>query len=643
MPLKIRCPHCRRVLIADDAIAGEQRACPGCGRPLSVPVPIDAESVHTPQAATVGAACPHCSAECAPGATVCRRCMRDLSTGRRLPFARRIALVSLRTWTVVVASFAALAVGVTAAISALAPYWRMEQTASSAQHIATSGPASRPAFAPLAERLLNAESAAERIRVASELAAQGSLAADEVAAALDRSLQESASPMRRGNQIAAIRLLGEYPAPHAIAALAPCLDVPALRNESAWALAMNGDARDVQRVAENWALSLRRAMLAARLATLSRESISPHAVELSQAHRRRQRDALRRLGADGFLAAAATLWDGWEYLGQARDEVVAAELFAIARGQSDDVDVRTTVQESRSARDVLSRAIADGAPAVKAAACVVLVRHQPQYRAAREHALPELAALLPACAPLDQQRVTWTLALLTGRPFGAIDADRSPADVSRDDVLAVVQWARNSLAARLGPLRTPPQDYPAPPHVSIRVATVRRQMQLSLLARITGGWGEARAASREWIAAGFDFTPELRRLADPTHSPVDLAALCASLTIAATRPDETWRPALELWCEARDQPAWVRTMAETVRAAWDARRAGAAARLSWPAGLDFSGVGSGPGRNPTWDDFGPIIASGGDVLISRLARPDAPPAHHALLEAARRAQAAVRR
>ncbi|MCG3125984.1 MAG: hypothetical protein CHACPFDD_00812 [Phycisphaerae bacterium] len=637
MPLKIRCPHCRRVLLADETIAGEQRACPGCGRPLSVPVPIRNESVVAPAAHTVGAACSHCGAESAPGAVVCRRCHRDLASGRRLPILRRVALVSLRTWTILVASFAGLAVCVGAAISLLSPYWRGEHEPA-VQTAAASAPASRPMLAQLAERLLRATSADERMRLAAEIGAQGSLATGHVAAALGQARRESATVARPLNQLAAIRLLGEHPAAEAVAVLTGCLEDAALRDEAAWALAMNGDGREAARVAERWALALRRAMFAARLAALSREAVSPGAVELSLSRLRRQRDALRRLGAEGFMAAAAALWDGWDYLGQERDEVFSSELFAIARGQSDDIDVRTAVEESRIARDVLSRAIGEGSAGVKAAACVVLVRHQPQYRVARERAIPELAGLLPACAPLDQQRLTWTLALLTGRSFGAVDSERSPADVGRDDVLAVVQWARTSQIAKPGPLRTPPADYRPAPRVGTRVATVRRQEQLDLLRRMELGWNEARGATRDWLAAGFGFTPELRRLADPSRSPVAPAALCASLTVAASRPDESWRPALVLWCEARDQPVWVRTMAETVRAVWDVRAG--AARPTWPAGLDFSDVGTGPG--PAWDDFGLIIAAAGDTLMARLARPDAPAAHRALLDAARRAQTARR-
>jgi hypothetical protein len=117
MPLKIRCPHCHRVLVAEDAAAGEARPCPACGRAFSVPLPRSA-TVEPPKPVVtiMPHTCPRCRTEVAGAATFCHNCHTDLITGQRLPLRRRLRLLSWRFRVIAGLGLAILAVGAVAAI-----------------------------------------------------------------------------------------------------------------------------------------------------------------------------------------------------------------------------------------------------------------------------------------------------------------------------------------------------------------------------------------------------------------------------------------------------------------------------------------------------------------------------------------------
>ena len=87
MPLKIRCPHCHRTLVAEDDTAGQRKLCPACGVPFDVPLPVPAAS---PAPVDVARRCPRCHAEVAPGTAVCRNCLTEIGTGKRLPVLQRL-------------------------------------------------------------------------------------------------------------------------------------------------------------------------------------------------------------------------------------------------------------------------------------------------------------------------------------------------------------------------------------------------------------------------------------------------------------------------------------------------------------------------------------------------------------------------
>ena len=97
MPLKIRCPHCRKILLAEDEYAGQDKACPECGRAFNIPVPISDRAISdAAPAPDIVSKCPHCGCDVAPGTSFCQACKRDLASGKRIPLAQRLQRVSVR-------------------------------------------------------------------------------------------------------------------------------------------------------------------------------------------------------------------------------------------------------------------------------------------------------------------------------------------------------------------------------------------------------------------------------------------------------------------------------------------------------------------------------------------------------------------
>ena len=87
MPLRIRCPHCHKTLLAEDETVGQRKLCPACGEVIDVPLPVE-EVAEGP--ADVGTKCPRCGAGVAPGTSACRKCHTNIVTGQRLPLPQRL-------------------------------------------------------------------------------------------------------------------------------------------------------------------------------------------------------------------------------------------------------------------------------------------------------------------------------------------------------------------------------------------------------------------------------------------------------------------------------------------------------------------------------------------------------------------------
>ena len=99
MPLKIRCPHCHRVLVAEDAASGQQKLCPACKQPFMVPRAEDLPRLPSRDAPPPERRkCPRCGTEVGPSTRYCPQCPTDLRTGKILPWSQRIQYISWRVW-----------------------------------------------------------------------------------------------------------------------------------------------------------------------------------------------------------------------------------------------------------------------------------------------------------------------------------------------------------------------------------------------------------------------------------------------------------------------------------------------------------------------------------------------------------------
>lgn len=615
MPLKIRCPHCFRKLVADDDVAGEPKACPACGEVFNVPLPRAAQKAAGAPATTLPR-CPRCDTELVPTASYCHRCHTDLQTGRRLPLKRRLRLVSPRTW-----ALGGCALVVAALLVYVAAQFFIIRSRDPRAPFRPTMPAPIPAAA-LAQELLGAGDAGQRRAALASLAGVEQRAAPAVARALAAALESGTGDLEaRRNQVAAIELLARNQAYHTelaaewIGVFERCEARPALREAALRARGMIGDARALDDLRRLWLEKLRRRLLLARVARVSRMDDGP-AIRLVSARARRAMaaaaDGLRVLARDDntpvFEQLAEDYWQSWTWLGQGTGDGFAEELFALAGPSQSGLEFKP--EDVRQPRDIMKRVAQRGSSAARAAAGLVLEAQQGRYRRACRAIADTLAEILPDCAPADQQRLTWAIGRLRGRLFGTATRDH-PLDVTATEIEAAQRWARPGFAPNVaGP-------YPPPPILSYRLTAAARLLEQDLLRGLRGGWPAADEALDDWLVADLGFTPRLRALIDPGQRRPVYPALAAALVCVAVYDEQTLRPELELWREAVDQPAWVRALAYTVLGSLDARRGRWAS--GWPAGLDLGNTKLLDAGTPGWEHFGRAIAAGGPVTLHRLA------------------------
>jgi phage FluMu protein Com len=639
MPLKIRCPHCHRVLIAEDQTAGQQKLCPACGQVFNVPLPSSMPVLTRPAApSTPARTCPHCRTEVGPTASYCHKCHADLSTGKRLPLGRRLRLLSWRFWTAAGLGLA----GVGLAAFAGVQFYLIRSQPAKTTFVPTQ-PRDFPA-AELAEQLLRARSPGDRQTALEHLGGVELRATPAVAAALAASLgQQVTDPQARWNRVAAIDLLARHGKTHPqlvpqwLDLLARCqqdrsLYVPALR-----ARAVLGDAGVLEEVTNAWLTRLERLLLLSRVVRASQSEGQPGVSLLFRQFDRelvRCAEGLRALAQDEnspvFQRLAGIYWDSWDWLGQGRGDRLADEVFNLARPADRTLEFRA--EDVRGPREVLRRVAETGSPAVRAAAGLILEQRGPQYKTVCRGIAEELAKLLPDSTAADQQRLTWAITRLRGKLFG-VTARADPLEVTEEEIAAAQEWANPGVRPTL---KLP---YRQPPLLTYRAVTAARLIERDLLNEMRRGWPAARAVVDGWLAAGLGCTPRIHELLNPGQRHPNYPALAAALILTAEYDEQSLRPQLELWREATDQPAWVRALAYTVLGSLDTRRG--RWDSGWPLGLELGDPSVLDSGQPGWEDFGRVLATGGQPMRDRLAnwKPAPLPAEvqAKLLEAAERA------
>ena len=636
MPLKIRCPHCQQVMVADDSAAGERVACPACHQPFSVPLPRAAIPDEVARRGG-GRICPHCKTEVAPLAEFCQRCLTELSSGRRPPWRQRLRMRPARWWLV---RGALVAGGLVVLAAGTAVY----RTQTRPPRVLTP-PTTRPVapVAELARQLLEATTPADREQVLRNLAGVEHLAAPAVAAALRAAIETPwTSPQQSANRLAAIELLIRQTAtcpPDEAAAwsetLAQCQRDPELYQPSLRARALLGDARVTEELARTWLDTLERQLFLRRLVQNTgadgqpgpRLLLSRLTIELG-----RLSDAIRQLGQNPEVAVfervAEAYWESWHWLGQGAGDLFATELFSLARPP--ETTLRFRPEDVRTPRDVMRRIAERGSADARAGAAMAL-HTAPQYRTASREVAGLLGELLPQCDARDQQRLTWVLAQLRGRLFGPVPRSH-PLEVTAAEVAAAQEWVRPGTRPVLK------EPYPTPPQPPYRATPPHLQIEAALWRDLQGNWDSARMAMERWLTSGLGNTPRMRRLLDPAQPQPHYPALAAAMVVAACRNDASTRSQLELWREATDQPAWVRALAYTALGTLDA--SSGSWKSGWPSGLELGDTTPLERGTPSWSYFGRLLAAGGAGMQARLRDapgPLPPPAIRTkLLEAAAR-------
>jgi phage FluMu protein Com len=615
MPLKIRCPHCFRVLVAADETAGQTKLCPACGQMFNVPIP--PRIVREPAAAPADTAprCPRCHREVAPAATHCPRCHTDLATGKRLPLRQRLRLFSWVFWLLVGGAGVAGIVLVLVVIQLARIYTQPATTP-----FAPTPPRALPT-ADLAQRLLSAADDAQRAAALAGLGGVELRAASDVARALATSLDSNTSnPALRWNQIAAIELLARagHASPQALAegldALYRCSVRPELRPAALRARAILGDMTVAEELADLWLDVLQRLCLFMRVTRVGHSAEQPAsrlALQQVAADQARCADGLRALLANPdcrvleYLVSA--YWSSWQWLGQGRGDRLADELFDLARPGDQRLEFHP--EDVRQPRDLLKAIATQAAPATRAAAGLILEQRGPQYKTLCRTIAETLGGLLGDCDAADQQRLTWAIGQLRGKLFAGV-ARTDPREVSADEIAAAMRWATPRAPATLR------SSYPEPPVLTRRIVTVARQLERDLLAEMQQGWDQVGPALERWQAAGLGCTPRIAAQINPGQRRPNYPALAAAFAIIAQANEQALRPQLELWHEATDQPAWLRALAYTVLGSLDAQRGDWPSK--WPVGLDLGDTRLFDAGRPGWDIFGRVLIAGGPAMLERL-------------------------
>jgi hypothetical protein len=614
MSLRVRCPHCKATLVAADEQAGLPGNCSECGRRFIMPLPV-AETAKV--RASVATKCVRCRADLAPGTAVCPRCATNQASGERLSPAARLRRLSVRAWTITAAS--ALLIGLTA--WTVVEVWRNWSGRTVAPPVSGPSPvAGHPNVDGLAERLFAARSPAERKQAADAIIEHGTASVTPLLERLARVSVTERDPQAIFNAERAIDLVAKLGGPANAAALRDLPRIPLLKADVTRARAMLADATVSADAAALWTDLARKRMFFERLSKLApAEAASADRTAVSRAGEAADRvaDGLRVLAQlpESTIVGTLleTLFSSWSWLGQQRDERYSAEIWDAAKPPRDaDADFRHRV---RAARRVLDRTSQTASAGARAAAGLVLANSGPQYESLRKEIISALAAQLSECPPVDQQRLTWTLARLAGQRFGDISDRSAPQDVERTTVLAALDWARTSGIANPPPLRTARESYPPPPLPALRVVTAERQLEQALLREIDAGWPTAEKAADRWVAARLGLTPRLNERLDPAHHEPKLAAVAAAMLIAAESNAVTARTRLEVWSKAADQPVWLRGFAGTALAVLDARGGRSVER--WPGDLSPAVFEFGPDR-PSANQWGRLISAGGAEILDRL-------------------------
>jgi hypothetical protein len=470
----------------------------------------------------------------------------------------------------------------------------------------------------LAQALLDARTAEARAAALTALRGVEATIAPALVAALEASLDGANDGLElRASRLAVLDLLSRHADAAASerqrwqAVLLRCQEDAGLRAAALRTRAMIGDADALEDLTDFWLAALEQTQFLERL---SAESGSRDAGDAATRARRRLTalgDGLRRLAEEPenlvFERLAAAYWRSWCWLGQDAGEGFAAELFSLARPAEDTLAFRPELV--REPRDILSRVAQRGTPDARAAAGVILKQRAPQYKRLSTRVADILAEVLPTCDAAEQQRVTWALASLRGQRYGKA-ARRHWLELTGEEVAAALRSGSPAAVPRAH------ASYAGPPALSYRASTARGRQRRDLVEQLRGDWPGSWQAVRTWLQTDLGASPLLHPLLNPGQRRPDYPALAGGLVLVAVTGDDTCRAQLRLWCEATDQPAWVRALAYTVHGSLDARRGHWSS--GWPGGLDLSKMGELDKGGPSWEHFGMVIAAGGVAMRERL-------------------------
>ncbi|QOJ13473.1 MAG: hypothetical protein HRU75_01930 [Planctomycetia bacterium] len=540
MALKIRCPHCNGILLAEDWTAGEGRNCPRCGRGFTVPLPATAAPAERAATAVSGVTCARCRAALAPGTRQCRHCLSDPTTGARLPMGRRLRLLSAKFW---------FGLSLAAVAMMIAGFLIVPALRRAPPEVVSSEPIPPPTVdaeghtRALVQRVLTARDAPTREAAARELQRAGVVGHAAIASAMSEALSGGApDPRSLRGMLGLVAILSNEPSAAGRPALAAAARNPALRDAALRALVRSGDTDAVAPAVEQWLIHVKQLLAAERGSALIGDEFAQSAIAEA---RRRSNEwlAALRTQPDAVIAEALRhYWTTLGWLGQPATEGVGRAIFDLARPSAPaGASAADVVSGIRAARRALEgAAAAPAATDVRAAVLLILAQNVPQYRSLHERLLTELLPGLLDRDPLVRRRVVWTIARVGGPVLGSGARAPHPQMVDEEAVRATTEWAvglgllspggdrsRGGAASDEAPLTDPTLA------LARRVVTPRRQLEHALLSGLHGEPGSAVAALRRWRSERIGYSPRAAALLDAARSGVSPAARLAAALLAA--------------------------------------------------------------------------------------------------------------
>lgn len=625
-----------------DELAGRNTVCLGCKALFTVPIPVQ-RTAQKP----VTRECPTCKHPNAPGTAICQRCGTELASGKRPVWHQRPRWWGWQRWTLLGATLVLIAWG---AFVGSGFYQQSRERADAEDRLAVQRP---EAISPRRAALVTFFNASTQQEARDTVGVMRLLTVGDVADVIEqladlaqRDASTELSTLKVECACFALSSLTIEPeAPRR--ALLQAIDAhedAAERDACLVARGRLGDPRVAEPLSMRWSSALRRELLVTRYRAFDSERLTDEhgTSDRSSNGLARGLRGLAALRGPGVLTPVLEqLWTSQAWLGQDGIDPFARALFdllgvdRVARRSGESLTRDELIADVRHARDQLvglarlhaeqssasGRSAADEgwrvSPSALGAAMIVLNVSAPQYTRVAEQLRAQAAEAFRSATPREQQRLVWSFARVLRRRYANVDSGMPQSEIDRDVVEEWLRWAR-AVYPTLADVE-PATRYPRFATGTYRKYTYQTATERQMIQLFARDWGGLMPRIEQWTRLELGCSPLLRTAIDPGGVESPDSAFAAACLLIARCGDQRARESLEIWADAVDQPAWVRSVARTTLAVLATQRN--EGLFDWPANLESEAFA--PDSPAPVEIFGDLITSGGEALATALRGPRA--------------------